>query len=108
LNNNFQGRGLPDVAGNADPNTGYEVLVDGQQMVIGGTSAVAPLMAGLLARINELNGDTAGFINPNLYADASGCRDITKGNNITTSTNLGYKAGPGWDACTGWGVLSDL
>ena len=108
LNNNFKGRGLPDVAGNADPSTGYQVLVDSRQLVIGGTSAVAPLMAGLIARINEQQGNDAGFINPSLYADHSGCRDITKGNNITTSTNLGYKAGRGWDACTGWGVLSEL
>ncbi len=104
----FKGRGLPDVAGNADPNTGYNVLVDGQQLVIGGTSAVAPLMAGLMALVNEKNKKNAGFINPQLYANPKLCRDITKGDNITTSTGKGYKAGAGWDACTGWGVLSNL
>ena len=36
------GRGVPDVAGNADPVTGYQVVVDGQSQPIGGTSAVAP------------------------------------------------------------------
>ncbi|MEO6852301.1 MAG: S53 family peptidase, partial [Mucilaginibacter sp.] len=108
LNSQFKGRGLPDVAGDADPNTGYKVLVDGQKMVIGGTSAVAPLMAGLIARINQKKGKSAGFINPALYANPSFCRDITLGNNKTTSTNTGYTAGPGWDACTGWGVLSSL
>lgn len=108
LNDDFKGRGLPDVAGNADPQTGYQILVDGQQFVIGGTSAVAPLMAGLVARANEQRKDTAGFINPSLYNGASDVRDITKGNNITTSSNLGYKAGKGWDACSGWGVLSKL
>ncbi|HEY3714618.1 MAG TPA: S53 family peptidase, partial [Jatrophihabitantaceae bacterium] len=46
------GRGVPDVAGNADPQSGYQVLVDGQSLVIGGTSAVAPLWAGLIARLN--------------------------------------------------------
>ena len=55
LDTKFKGRGLPDVAGNADPNTGYNVLVDGQKLVIGGTSAVAPLMAGLIALVNEQN-----------------------------------------------------
>jgi len=102
------GRGIPDVAANADPQTGYRVLVDGQEMVIGGTSAVAPLMAALIARVNQAQGKPAGFINPTLYADPALCRDITQGDNITTSTRKGYRAGPGWDACTGWGVLSGL
>ncbi|HUI09231.1 MAG TPA: S53 family peptidase [Bacteroidota bacterium] len=102
------GRGVPDVAANADPQTGYQVLVDGQEMVIGGTSAVAPLVAALIARVNESKGKPAGFINPTLYADPSLCRDITQGDNTTTSTHKGYRAGPGWDPCTGWGVLSGL
>ena len=104
----FKGRGVPDVAGNADPNTGYNVLVDGQQLVIGGTSAVAPLMAGLLALFNEQYKKPSGFINPQLYSTAGLCRDITEGNNNTTSAGTGYSAGVGWDACTGWGVLSKL
>jgi kumamolisin len=104
----FKGRGVPDVAGNADPQTGYNVLVDGQQLVIDGTSAVAPLMAALIARVNQVKGKPAGFIHPTLYANPKLCRDITQGDNITTSTNKGYKAGPGWDPCTGWGVLSRL
>jgi kumamolisin len=104
----FKGRGVPDVAGDADPNTGYKILVDGQQMVIGGTSAVAPLMAGLIALLNEKNKKQAGFINPVIYATPSICRDITSGNNITTSKSTGYTAGSGWDACSGLGVLSGL
>ncbi|MGZ3751852.1 MAG: S53 family peptidase [Mucilaginibacter sp.] len=101
------GRGVPDVAGDADPNTGYKVLVDGQSMVIGGTSAVAPLYAGLVARINQQKGSWAGFINPVLYsATPSLCRDITVGNNKTTSGQTGYDARVGWDPCTGLGVLS--
>jgi kumamolisin len=104
----FKGRGLPDVAGDADPQTGYNVLVDGQQLVIGGTSAVAPLMAALIARVNQAKGKSVGFIHPALYANTKLCRDITQGDNITTSTHKGYKAGPGWDPCTGWGVLSGL
>lgn len=104
----FKGRGVPDVTGDADPNTGYKILVDGQQMVIGGTSAVAPLMAGLIALLNEQNQKPSGFINPLIYANPALCRDITSGNNVTTSNNTGYTAGPGWDACSGLGVLSGL
>lgn len=108
LSKKYKGRGVPDVAGNADPQTGYKVRVDGQDMIIGGTSAVAPLMAGFIALVNEKNGGTAGFINPKIYAAKNGYRDITKGDNITTSTHMGYKARKGWDACTGLGVLNNL
>jgi kumamolisin len=108
IDTQFQGRGVPDVAGDADPNSGYKVLVDGKQMVIGGTSAVAPLMAGLIALVNQQNGSSAGYINPQLYANPGLCRDIISGDNKTTKSNTGYAAGPGWDACTGLGVLSSL
>lgn len=104
----FKGRGLPDVAANADPNTGYNVLVDGQQLVIGGTSAVAPLMAGLIALFNEKYKKPVGFIHPQIYANPGLCRDIKKGNNKTTKSKTGYVARKGWDACTGWGVLFNL
>ncbi|MEX6686722.1 S53 family peptidase [Danxiaibacter flavus] len=105
----FKGRGLPDIAGNADPQTGYRVRVDGQTFPIGGTSAVAPLMAGLIALVNEAKGMAAGYVHPGLYSTpAKFCRDITKGNNITTSTQQGYKAKKGWDACTGWGVMNSI
>jgi kumamolisin len=93
------GRGVPDVAGDADPSTGYEVRVDGQTMVIGGTSAVAPLWAGLIAVANEQNGVAAGFVNPALYA--AGVKDAFR--DITNGDNGGFSAGPGWDACTGQG-----
>ncbi|HEY7351359.1 MAG TPA: S53 family peptidase [Terriglobales bacterium] len=97
--NGFQGRGVPDVAGDADPETGYAVIVDGQQSVIGGTSAVSPLWAGLLARINQSLGKNVGYLNPLLYESAveSSFRDITAG------SNGDYSAGAGWDACTGLG-----
>ena len=108
LNTNFIGRGVPDVAADADPSTGYKVLVDGQQLVFGGTSAVAPLMAGLIALTNQQKGKAAGFINPSIYSTPNLCRDITVGDNKTTKTNTGYTAGEGWDACTGLGVLSQL
>jgi kumamolisin len=93
------GRGVPDVAGDADPVTGYQIRVDGQNMVIGGTSAVAPLLAGLIALNNQQNGKSAGFIQPQIYAakGASAFNDIVSGNNGA------FSAGPGWDACTGLG-----
>jgi len=91
------GRGVPDVAGDADPDTGYSVRVDGQDLVIGGTSAVAPLWAALIARCNHALGAPLGFVNPRLYGAAGSFRDITSGNNGA------YQAGSGWDACTGLG-----
>jgi kumamolisin len=93
------GRGVPDVAGDADPTTGYVTLVDGQSGVIGGTSAVAPLWAGLIALINQSIGKPLGFLNPLLYQlnEAANFNDVTSGNNGA------YSASHGWDACTGLG-----
>jgi kumamolisin len=104
-NGGNKGRGVPDIAGNADPVTGYEVLVDGQSFVIGGTSAVAPLWAGLVAIFNQQLGRPVGFLNPALYQigqKGGSFRDITSGNNDTSGSGS-YTSGPGWDACTGWG-----
>jgi kumamolisin len=100
-------RGVPDVAGDADPETGYDVRVDGSDTVIGGTSAVAPLWAALIARINGTKGKPCGFVNPILYANPKALRDITTGNND------GFDAAVGWDACSGLGspdgkALSDV
>jgi kumamolisin len=94
------GRGVPDVAGDADPTTGYVTLVDGQSGVIGGTSAVAPLWGALIALINQRIGKPVGFVNPSLYQNASAPGDF---NDITFGNNGAYSAGPGWDACTGLG-----
>jgi kumamolisin len=90
-------RGVPDVSGDADPDTGYDVRVDGSDTVIGGTSAVAPLWAALIARINSAAGKPAGYVNPQLYQNPEDLRDITQGNNGD------FAAQPGWDACTGLG-----
>ena len=90
-------RGVPDVAGDADPNTGYNILVDGQKMTIGGTSAVAPLWAGLVARLNQNLGHSVGFLNPTIYQHPEAFNDITSG------SNGDYSAGRGWDPCTGLG-----
>ena len=97
----FVGRGVPDVAGDADPNTGYQMEADGTSLVVGGTSAVAPLWAGLIACFNSSLKTSVGYFNPTLYqqiaADAGTFRDIISGNNGS------YQAKAGWDACTGWG-----
>lgn len=95
----FKGRGVPDIAGDADPATGYQIRVDGKSAVFGGTSAVAPLWAALIALINQQRGKRAGFLNTALYAAAArkALQDITSGNNGA------YTAGTGWDACTGLG-----
>jgi kumamolisin len=104
LSSGSSGRGVPDVAGNADPATGYQVLVDGQQTVIGGTSAVAPLWAGLTSRLVQAHGSSLGLLQSAIYAGVApgapeaGLRDITQG------SNGAYSAGPGWDPCTGLGV----
>ena len=97
--NGTKGRGVPDVAGNADPQTGYAVLIDGQAAVIGGTSAVAPLWAALTALLGQALGKPLGYANPLLYtAGPEGTfHEITSGN------NGGYSAGPGWNPCTGLG-----
>jgi kumamolisin len=97
------GRGVPDVTGNADPTTGYQIYADGQAQVVGGTSAVAPLWSALIARLAQATGQRFGLIQPTLYAGVTpgaamaGFHDITQGNNGA------YSAGPGWDACSGLG-----
>jgi kumamolisin len=97
------GRGVPDVAGNADPETGYQVLVDGQQEVVGGTSAVAPLWAALTCRLAQAAGNAFGLIQPDLYAGTTPGTDVAGFQDITSGSNGSYTAGPGWDACTGLG-----
>ena len=91
-------RGVPDVAGDADPQTGYSVRIDGTNTVIGGTSAVAPLWAGLIARLNQTTGSPAGYLNPLLYNKPQALRDII------TGSNGDFGAATGWDACTGLGT----
>ncbi|ANA35554.1 Pseudomonalisin [Ralstonia mannitolilytica] len=90
-------RGVPDVAGNADPLTGYVVRVDGETGVVGGTSAVAPLWAALVARINASKRGPVGYPHARLYQNPGAFNDIRQGNNGS------FAAAPGWDACTGLG-----
>lgn len=92
------GRGVPDVAADADPATGYQVLVDGTRAVYGGTSAAAPLWAALVARLVQALDRPLGLLQPALYAAPQAFRDVRQGDNGA------YPAGPGWDACTGLGT----
>lgn len=101
IGTNKPGRGVPDVSADADPNSGYRIIVGGESQVIGGTSAAAPLWAGLIALINEASDRSIGQPHATLYANASALRDITTGNNQVGA--IGYQAALGWDACTGLG-----
>jgi carboxypeptidase C (cathepsin A) len=103
VNGGRHGRGVPDVAANAAPETGWLVVVGGQSGVVGGTSAAAPLWAGLIARINQ-GGGKAGFFLPRLYGAADVLGQVTSGNNRPSGSSIGYDAGPGWNACTGLGT----
>ncbi|GGF01221.1 kumamolisin [Aliidongia dinghuensis] len=98
------GRGVPDVAGDAAQPSGYVIVLNGVTKTIGGTSAVAPLWAGLAALINERAPAPLGFFLPTLYAEPGLLRPITEGDNKPKGTELGYVAGPGWNPCTGLGV----
>lgn len=87
------GRMVPDVAGNADPNTGYNIIVGGAVEIVGGTSAVAPLYSGLFASF----GRKLGWVTPELWQNQVCFNDITQGDNGA------YRARPGPDPCTGLG-----
>ena len=105
-------RGIPDVSANAAPVSGFRILCDGQRFPdpdknvppMGGTSAVAPLWAALVARLNQAFGRRCGFLNPLLYELA-----VTPGSSIwrntASGTNGSYFAGPRWNACTGLGSV---
>jgi len=100
------GRGLPDVALNANPSSGFLVVIDGQHTILGGTSISAPMWAGLIALLNQGLGHNLGFFNPVLYEKIGPrgiLRPVLDGNNGTTEMS-GYCAGPGWNAATGWGT----
>jgi hypothetical protein len=130
-----EGRGLPDVAGNAAPESGYTLWLYGKPITslvytappaavgesptgpIGGTSAVGPLYASLIALINASLQTRVGYINPILYelGTSSVFRDINDGVSNSVSwvnedgsvggPSLGYSSSQGWDACTGWGTI---
>ena len=101
--NKKKGRGVPDIAMSA---TNFFTRVQGQDGPSGGTSAVAPLMASLVALLNQAKNKNVGFLNPFLYANVSKrvVKDVAKGTNGIKNTVKGYKARTGWDACTGLGT----
>ena len=102
IDNEKPGRGVPDIAMSA---TNYFTRVDNSEGASGGTSAVAPLMAALVVRLNQAKQKNVGFLNPFLYANAATVmHDVTSGTNAIKNTLKGYSAGPGWDACTGLGT----
>ena len=108
-NDGHRGRGIPDIAGNADNASGYVLYQNGVQTgAVGGTSATAPLYAGLAALLNSSLGEPVGYLNPNLYAmpAAAVYRDINDGISIARGGAPGYASGPGWDACTGLGSVN--
>lgn len=95
--NSQAGRGVPDVCGNADPETGWLIMANGALQSVGGTSAVAPMWAAINALKNQQMDQRIGFANVLFYANAGWFNDTITGNNGA------YQAGPGWDACTGLG-----
>jgi kumamolisin len=109
VNDGHHGRGVPDVSANASPNSGYPIILGGVPSLFpaNGTSASAPLWAGLIAVLNAELGQSAGFINPVIYAlSGAGFRDILPEPGATDNTFAGvkgYPVTPGWDAVTGWG-----
>jgi kumamolisin len=105
VNNGRIGRTIPDIAGNADRASGYEITVYGRTSPVGGTSAVAPLYAGLIANLNAKLGRNVGFLNPAIYKNPGVCRDISDGVDNATNDAPGYASKEGYDPCTGWGSL---
>ena len=105
-----RGRGIPDISGNASENAGYVQFINGQSQPVGGTSAVAPLYAGLIALINANFGRSVGFINPILYSlPASTFRNVGGPPGPTDNSFgriKGYPATAGWNACTGLGSVN--
>jgi kumamolisin len=102
VNDGRRGRGVPDVAAAASATNGYRIYLHGSEVVIGGTSAAAPLWAAFIALLNAQRGQSLGFINPTLYQDPSLLRPIVSGDNAIFG--IGYEAGPGWNACAGLGA----
>jgi kumamolisin len=108
---NGKGRGIPDVAGNASARSGYKIWVNNAQLTCGGTSAVAPLYAGLLAIINATLARRVGWLNRTLYLNGGtsmfkDVTDATSNQDYSAPPAPSYKGGGGWDACTGWGSIN--
>ena len=105
----FRGRWVPDVAAHAGFRPGVAMSLLGQPFAGGGTSAATPVWAALIARLAAEFGRPLGWLTPALYqlADSGGFRDIREGHNDMdprTGKTVHYRAGPGWDPCTGLGA----
>jgi subtilase family serine protease len=101
-------RGVPDVAGNADPLTGLAMYENGSWSTAGGTSAATPMWAALIAIANQMAGRSLGFLNPALYQVGTSARYLQDFHDITSGSNsvggvAGFNAMPGWDPTTGLG-----
>lgn len=103
-------RNVPDVALNADPETGYAIYYDGNWTIYGGTSCAAPLWAAFTACVNQARVShqkpVLGFANPLLYALGTGSLYSTDFHDITLGNNLYYSAKTGYDNATGWGSFN--
>lgn len=97
------GRGVPDVAANADPMTGYQVLIDGKLGFVGGTSAATPLWAALVCRLVEALGRPLGLLQPLVYQDLAPSKVTAGFRDVVVGDNGAYAARPGWDPNTGLG-----
>lgn len=87
--------GVPDLAANGNPASGYVILVDGQRIIIGGTCAVAPRYAALIALCNEQLGLPLGFLHSVLYnlaPDVQTCSDTRIGDNAISGRHGAYPA----------------
>jgi Pro-kumamolisin, activation domain len=108
-NDGHKARAIPDIAGNADGASGYVLYQNGASIgAVGGTSATAPLYAGLVALLNADFGEPVGYLNPNLYAMPYSYvyRDINDNISNARDGAPGYKSVAGWDACTGLGSVN--
>lgn len=103
-------RNVPDVALNADTNSGYAIYHDSQWQVFGGTSCAAPLWAAFTACVNQVltanQQPVLGFANPVLYAIGAGSSYAADFHDVTSGNNLHYAAGKGYDNASGWGSFN--
>ena len=100
------GRGVPDVAGNADPQTGYQVLVDGPGRSTAERARWPRCGRRSIARLAQSTGKEFGLLQPLLYDGVAAGKTVAGFNDITSGSNGAYSAGPGWDPCTGLGSPS--
>lgn len=99
-----KGRGVPDVAANADGNTGYQIFMNGKTIFVGGTSPATPLWAALICRLAQKSGRRFGLLPPLIYQDQAPGRTTVGFRDIVAGDNGSYAAAAGWDPDTGLGA----